>query len=375
MCAVGAQADSVSHGGTTVNMDFVDMFDVNALNDVSGYGAVGYQYRIGKYEVMASQWAAVIAADSRVGNAGSWAGSQPTASANWYEAAKFCNWLTTGDAYTGAYQFDGGGSFIGIDRSYRNGNDVAYLLPSEHEWYKAAYYTGSGYSLYANGTDIAPGLETDANYGGTGGIYSSPWDAGTGAEEQNATFDMMGNVWEWTEDRAPGGIAFWGGSYRSDLSSLQSGDPVYDDPALQHESIGFRVAVIPEPGTISLMSLSTLSLFFTRTLRRRKRVGKSLFPVGREHLCDAYCTVEEWEAAYNEMDGPDGLSIAEQLIQAKLLDVWAKVFAAYKLVDQKFWNHMVASHEHRMVRKKAFRSALKKKSLNGFDAFLALIMK
>ena len=184
MVVVGAQAESISHGGTTINMDFVDISGANSA-DTSGYGAVDYNYRIGKYEVMASQWAAVIAADSNVGNAGSWSGTQPTASSSWYEAARFCNWLTTGDAYTGVYQFDGGGALTGYDRTYRNGNGVAYVLPSEDEWYKAAYYTGSDYSLYANGTDTAPGLETDANYGGTGGTYAGPWDVGTGLEEQN----------------------------------------------------------------------------------------------------------------------------------------------------------------------------------------------
>jgi formylglycine-generating enzyme required for sulfatase activity len=375
MVVVGAQAESISHGGTTINMDFVDIGYIgNSPDSPSGYGAVDYNYRIGKYEVMASQWAAVITADSNVGNAGSWSGAQPTASSSWYEAARFCNWLTTGDAYTGIYQFDGSGVLTGYDRTYRNGNGVAYVLPSEDEWYKAAYYTGSDYSLYANGTDTAPGLETDANYGGTGGTYAGPWAVGTGTEEQNKTFDMMGNVWEWTEGADDGvlddDIAFWGGAYNStSLSKLQSGDPSFDAPDTVHPAVGFRVAAIPEPGTISLMGLSTISLFATRRIRRRKLAGKSLLPIRAEHSCDMFGTMESVE------EDADYLVELRQSVKAQMSVVLGAVLARCHEVDKVFWNRMVVLNERRVARKIAFRQALKKKVLNGFDAFLELIMK
>ncbi|MEN7973462.1 MAG: hypothetical protein ABFR47_06470, partial [Verrucomicrobiota bacterium] len=59
-------ADTIDHGGTIVSMDFASIANLNSVSDSSGYGAVGYAYRMGKYEVTASQWATVIAADSRV---------------------------------------------------------------------------------------------------------------------------------------------------------------------------------------------------------------------------------------------------------------------------------------------------------------------
>ncbi len=69
------------------------------------------------------------------------------------------------------------------------------MIPTEDEWYKAAYWTGSGYSTYANGTDTPPVVQVDANYSPTDG----PWNIATGSQEQNGTFNMMGNVAEWSE--------------------------------------------------------------------------------------------------------------------------------------------------------------------------------
>jgi hypothetical protein len=55
--------------------------------------------------------------------------------------------------------------------------------------------------------------------------------------------------------------------------------------------------------------------------------------------------------------------------------VLGAVLARCHEVDKVFWNRMVVLNERRVARKIAFRQALKKKVLNGFDAFLELIMK
>lgn len=72
------------------------------------------------------------------------------------------------------------------------------MLPTEDEWYKAAYFKsdGSGYTLYATG-DLVP-------IAGVGGenydkVIGLPWSVGSGITENNGTFDMNGNVGEWTE--------------------------------------------------------------------------------------------------------------------------------------------------------------------------------
>ena len=179
---------------------------------------------------------------------------------SWYETAQFCNYLTSGDKSLGAYLFSNG-DFTGIDRdSAVSAYGIAYVIPTEDEWYKAAYYKpdGSGYSLYASGTNTAPTAGDESNYGS---VNSAPWDVGTGAEEQNGTFDMMGNVNEWIGS----GYVFRGGSYgNSNSSYLASSYRNGYSPAGEDDVMGFRVASVPEPATLLLLSLGGLFL------RRRK---------------------------------------------------------------------------------------------------------
>jgi hypothetical protein len=188
--------------------DFVTIGGTGVAADSTGYGAVNYTYGISRYEVTGAEFDAAVAADSRVGGCSYDTANGPAYYVSWYEAAMYCNWLTSGDAYLGAYQFDGSGTFAGTDRaSAISTYGIIYALPTEDEWYKAAYWTGNEsdlWSLYANGTDTTPTWGTtegwnyrDATYGYAYGIGS--WAVGYGAQEQNGTYDMMGNVWEWTE--------------------------------------------------------------------------------------------------------------------------------------------------------------------------------
>jgi formylglycine-generating enzyme required for sulfatase activity len=282
---VGAvvQADSVTHGGTTINMDFVNIGHAGNVGDTQDYGlnggvrtfgAVNYNYRIGKFEVTADQWASVIAADSRVGNAGARSGSQPTGGATWFEAAKFSNWLTSGDAYNGAYQFDANGTLTGVDRDAALSTyGTVYVLPTEDEWHKAAYFKsdGTGYTLYATG-NTTPVAGVDSSYGASN--YSSPWDVGTGAVENNGTYDMGGNHWEWNEsaydstlDNMTESRAIRGAAYSSLEVGLRSSYRLGRDPTSEdspYNRFGFRVAAIPEPGVVGLMSLFGGGVVFIR---------------------------------------------------------------------------------------------------------------
>jgi len=261
-------------------MDFVTVGNAGNSGDTreaaspTGAGAVGYEYRIGKYEVTNGQWNQFVSqAGTPTGNETSaydtnsfWSGDNvPTNRISWYEAAQFCNYLTTGDKSQGAYLFNGNnsnpGDFLGIDRAaslYTYG--ITYVIPTEDEWYKAAYYTGTGYTTYANGTDIAPVAGVDSNYDSA---EESPWDVGSGTVEQNGTFDMMGNVFEWTET-----------SIYNDISRIERGGCYYEyifdyisssDWTNNYEyydgsdKIGFRVAsIVPEPATMALLSAGAL---------------------------------------------------------------------------------------------------------------------
>ena len=198
---MNAEAVTIAHGGDSVDIDFVDIGNVGNAADTTGYGAVGYDYSIGTYEITADQWATVTGFDANI-ETGSlsdpWSGSQPTANTSWYEAAKLANWLTSGNALQGAYQFSDATTFTGVDRDAALATYMTiYVLPSEDEWYKAAYLKsdGSGYTTYATG-DSEPTAGFDANYNG---VNSAPWDVGSGTVENNGTYDMGGNVFEWGE--------------------------------------------------------------------------------------------------------------------------------------------------------------------------------
>ena len=97
------------------------------------------------------------------------------------------------------------------------------FLPSENEWYKAAYYdprtTAQGgplldshYWLYAtssNSTPIASGPTALANHANYNNAVGNLTDVGayTGTTSPYGAFDMAGNVFQWNE-------ALIGGSFR-----------------------------------------------------------------------------------------------------------------------------------------------------------------
>ena len=235
--------------------------------DGSGYGAVDYEYNISTHEVTIAEMVAATGAGNGDENEWSTVGTDaPAANVTLYEAMKYCNFLTSGDATDGYYSDSGSGvytvaSILSHD-AYAVANGTTYFVPTEDEWYKAAYYDASGvdgYSLYANGTDTAPVAGTDAN---SNYALGKVWIVGTGTEEQNGTYDMMGNVFEWMEDST--GIVRGGAYYNGYQSSSQSIAGM--DPDIVNMGVGFRpVEVVPEPATIGMVGLvGALALLIRR---------------------------------------------------------------------------------------------------------------
>ncbi len=263
---------------------FILIDDAGNTADSTGYGAVGYAFHIFSTEVTIAQFQASGAGN---GNEGYWNESPrsvgPNGAASYvslYEAMKYCNWMTSGDVNSGAYVFNEG-AYQSTDRaSAISLYGTIYALPTEDEWYKAAYYTGNAgdpWSLYAHGADTAPtrGTANGWNYRGSGVndfATSSPnytWQSGYGAEEQNATYNMMGNVWEWLED-AEGVIR--GGSYNSTLGMLGSSyrDGGFD-PEYESNGIGFRiVTVVPEPTSMAMLAMGGLGAWLLRLTKLKR---------------------------------------------------------------------------------------------------------
>jgi len=311
---------------TTMDMPFMTVADPGNTGELSGgtagfglgrvCGAVDYTYNIGKFEVTAGQYAeflnAVAATDTydlytgdmafygpgcqiqRSGSSGSYAYSvaaeyadRPANFITWFDAARFANWLTNGmptgaqgldTTESGSYYLDGAMTFQEINGLTRQAG-ARYVIPSEDEWYKAAYYDpalnggAGGYYDYGTSTDALPGWDkTDPDSGN-----NANWELGSGqttevgefesSDSPYGLFDTAGNVWEWHEVVVYGQARGRRGGSFEDLvvNPMAAYTRHASDPAFEYYTHGFRIAEVPEPMTLGLLSLGGIAL-----IRRRK---------------------------------------------------------------------------------------------------------
>jgi hypothetical protein len=288
-----AQADTFGTSGNEFTIDFVNIGNTGNAADTTGYGAVPYEYRASTYEI--SQDAITKATASGMANvtAGAWTGNQPAANIQWYEAAAFVNFLNTNSGKTAAYAltfsnrqwsmalwsseqaWTAGGTNL-----YRN-KDAFYFLPSENEWYKAAYFNpaGSNYFLYPTASSTAPTAVASGTNAGSA-VYNSFASSPAlvnraGGLSPLFTMGQGGNVWEWNESAYAGtnsssteARVTRGGASTSTESNLRSSERYGLDPANEGLQNGFRVASVPEPSTYALLLMTAAgALWMTR--RRR----------------------------------------------------------------------------------------------------------
>lgn len=200
---------------------FVDVGDINNTPDTTldssfMIGYVPYQYKIAQYLVTNCEYVEFLNAIAKAniynlykpdtsflnrsgiiisGIPGNYTysvkpnyGNKPVTLVNWFDAARYCNWLHNGKpsgspsnttTEDGAYFLNGITSGftqetlgIGIGPSRKN---ALYFIPTENEWYKAAYYMGqgtnSGYWTYATQSNDGP-ICVNANDSGDGPIIS-----------------------------------------------------------------------------------------------------------------------------------------------------------------------------------------------------------
>ena len=260
-----------------VQAAFVTIGNPGNTADTSGYGKVDYTYQISATEVTIAEFTASGAGS---GNENYWndgtrtvGTAAPAVNVSLYEAKKYANYLTQnangGSTAFNLYSADGTGAGSYTRANALSDGRIVYALPTEDEWYKAAYYTGNGgdlWSLYANGTDTIPthGTTDGWNYYNNGYANSgNTWTVGYGGEEQNGTYDMMGNVWEWMETSS--GV-LRGGRYSSSEYYLGSSYHDGPGPSVETYDVGFRVVAIPEPATALSLVLGGLLITGYRRL-------------------------------------------------------------------------------------------------------------
>jgi sulfatase modifying factor 1 len=220
-------------------------------------------------------------------------GDKPVNFVSWFDAARVANWLENGgtsssSTETGAYTLGGATSGAAVSRN----PGATIYIPTEDQWYKAAYYKGSGtnagYWDYATQSDTAPTAVTSGSTGiGSAGGVGNSANYGLGADwnSQNGNvttvgtnggpsaygvFDMGGNIMEWNDLNGVGGLlrGLRGGGWINNSFSLSSSSNSTSAPSNETHNIGFRL--VPEPATCSV-ALAGLAFGGFSLWRRRVR--------------------------------------------------------------------------------------------------------
>lgn len=294
LIALPARADVFGSGVNTFTITFASIGNSGNADDTgagggiysSPYGGVAYTYGIAIYEVSFDQ------ISKAAGNGGS--SGRAASDKTWYQAAAFTNWLNTSTGHQAAYNLTSTGSGwsmalwssgqawqAGGQNLYRH-KDAYYFLPSEDEWYKAAYHKNDGvtanYWDYATGSNTAPIAVTSGIAVGTAVYTGATSDQANidraGGPSSYGTIGQNGNMTEWMESAMDGnnnspseGRIWRGGSWGSPAGELRPAYRSGGAPGLNFGG-GFRVAsVVPEPSARLLL----LGCGLVGFLQRRRR--------------------------------------------------------------------------------------------------------
>lgn len=312
--------------------DWAVVGNKNNASDNTGFGAVAYTYQISKYEVTNTQYAEFLNATDPAGtntfalyNANmsvigvgginfdpfntngskyevkSGHGNNPVTYVSFIDAMRFVNWLENGQPT------DGSGTESGvytISKGFdeKRALNATFYIPSENEWYKAAYHKNDGatnhywqypmqsdsrpYSDQPPGSD-APMQSNTGNFrendyidnGYDDGFavlgyeiddYTLDYLTDVGAYPSSVgpygTFDQGGNVYEWNESIVASqyrGIR--GGSWYTPNLNMDKNYRFIADVGAEGDAIGFRIAraVVPEPSS-ALLCLAGITLMGRR---------------------------------------------------------------------------------------------------------------
>ncbi len=216
-------------------------------------------------------------------------GSHPVNYVTWFDTLRFANWLNNGqgngDTESGAYILQGGTPTPSNANTITRETSATIFLPSEDEWYKAAYYdprtTAQGgppsdnhYWLYGTSSSSTPNASdptatpNSANYNNVVGNLTDV-GAYSGTTSPHGAFDMGGEAWQWNEALINGSFrGLRGGPFDFGSDRLASSFRSFSIPTTEYDFIGFRVATVPEPSTAVLAILGLAAVLLFRTRRR-----------------------------------------------------------------------------------------------------------
>ncbi len=305
--AISIDTVPIGNPGNLADLRYPDSVHPN------GIGSVAQPFNIGKTEITNSQYVAflnaVAATDTyslydpnmasnqwggivRSGAPGSYTyavksaaqsgaytyGNKPVVYMRPSDAIRFANWLHNGQpsgAQVASTTEDGAYSINGaVSGTILRNPGARWWIPSEDEWYKAAYYdpATTSYFDYPTRTNSvpdsnAPALDSgnSANYNcATGNCIYSETDAGAYklSSSPYGTFDQGGNAWELTDTFVGSSIVrARGGGYMEPAMRLHASTGVAGQN-VEHPEFGFRVATlaVPEPSTIFLAMIAFSAL-------------------------------------------------------------------------------------------------------------------
>ncbi|MFH0981195.1 MAG: formylglycine-generating enzyme family protein [Planctomycetota bacterium] len=279
----------------SLDSEWVTVAEPNNPVDDTGYGKVWHSYEISKYEINNAQYAEFLNAVDPGGTnplslysanmashpAGGivWdnrmpVGEQyivkddmedkPVVFVSYWDCLRFINWLHNGKGSGGT----GDGAYLLTSVNPANGSvslkpGANYFMPSEDEWYKAAYYDPmlDDYWQYPTKSDSAPTVarvdsignitnDTDsiANYNsgavwnGQTGNVTTVGSGGPGSESPYGVADLGGNAYEWNEGIISSDYrCVRGGCWYSAAAILSSTTRQAFSPDQEFSGVGFRV--------------------------------------------------------------------------------------------------------------------------------------
>ena len=311
-CIQPSPAGVVSFDWATISNAANPPDPLNAMA-IPGIGSVDYSFRMATTEVTNNNYAEFLNAIDAAGtnphgvyntNMGSFVsggisflsgaasgtkyrvktnmGDKPVNFVSYLDAMRFVNWMENGQG--------SGGTESGVYTISNGVNEIRapnaqYFIPTENEWYKAAYYhpaaqggDSDGYWRYPTRSNVKPSkalanLVGDilnpgsnvANYGlgaawnGQSGNVTTVGSAGSPSSSYYGTHDQGGNLYEWNQTRIGNSRVIRGGSWIDDETGLESSNRPISAPMSETLDYGFRIAsAIPEPSCSAFLAICAL---------------------------------------------------------------------------------------------------------------------